>query len=131
MLYEVITRWDTPKSGEDVLQILVAEKQWVSAGEKHFPNFRMVLDIGNSGIDGCVGYLHFCRPYFSLAGTETAIHGALVANQKQNPVRIFMDEVGDGGEVFFAERIWHTDVILEFHDIGHRLFPYRIAWKFD
>ena len=82
---------------DDVLQVLIGDHQTVTAGQQD------VTDLGMSGhiIDALVdlGHRHLAVILTgkTAAGAVTAVHGALVGDQQQHPVRIAMGQAGGGG----------------------------------
>ena len=88
---------DGAQALDDVLQVLIGDHQTVTAGQQD------VTDLGMSGhiIDALVdlGHRHLAVILTgkTAAGAVTAVHGALVGDQQQHPVRIAMGQAGGGG----------------------------------
>lgn len=82
---------------DDVFKLFVALHECVAAGKKNIANFGMIADIVETFLDLAIGNGGIMLPRKPAAGAVTAVHGALVGDKEQNPVRITMSQTGHGG----------------------------------
>ena len=82
---------------DDVFKLFVALHECVAAGKKNIANFGMIADIVETFLDLAIGNGGIVLPRKPAAGAVTAVHGALVGDKEQNPVRITMSQTGHGG----------------------------------
>ena len=88
---------DGPKFGDDLLEQVVGEHQGVAAGEEHVPDLLMLPDILDTGFDLLHGHGAVLLPGEPATGAVAAVHGALVGDQEQHPVRVPMGQALHGG----------------------------------
>ena len=82
---------------DDVFKLFVALHECVAAGKKNIANFGMIADIVETFLDLAIGNGGIMLPRKPAAGAVTAVHGALVGDKEQDPVRITMSQTGHGG----------------------------------
>lgn len=82
---------------DDVFKLFIALHECVAAGKKNIANFGMIADIVETFLDLAIGNGGIMLPRKPAAGAVTAVHGALVGDKEQNPVRITMSQTGHGG----------------------------------
>ena len=79
---------------ENILQPPVSEQQRVTARDEDFPDGRRCTQVIKARCNGPVRDHHFSLAHLAFTGAEPAVHGAFTADQKERPVRVFMDQVG-------------------------------------
>ena len=82
---------------DDVFKLFIALHECVAAGKKNIANFGMIADIVETFLDLAIGNGGIMLPRKPAAGAVTAVHGALVGDKEQDPVRITMSQTGHGG----------------------------------
>ena len=88
----------------------------------------IISDVFNSPHDLFHGNVLVMLPRESSSGAVTAVHGALVRNKEQNPVRITMGHARNGAELIFSQgiRVFIRRKI-QFIRSGNCLFPDRVV----
>ena len=87
----------------------------------------MAGDIIDAGAHRLPGDHHAIGAHLAFAGAETAVHGALGADQKKHPVRILMDQIGNRAEIFLVQRVLHAYIVLHFRNGRDSLLPERVT----
>jgi hypothetical protein len=61
-------------------------------------------------------------PHLSFPVAETAVHGALAGDEKENPVRIVVGQTRDRRQLLFVQGIIKASFVGEFPHVRHSLF---------
>ncbi len=81
---------DFAQFGQDVLQALFPHQEGITAGKQHIANHRFAANVVDTGINFLQGARAILLACQTAAGAVTAIHGALIGNQKEHPVGVAM-----------------------------------------
>ena len=87
------------------MQAAGREDQRVAAGEDDFADFRVGGDIGVGGGQFGIAQQAAIGADLFAAEAEAAIDRAGEQGLEQRPVRIAVDDAGDGGERFVGDRV--------------------------
>src|SRR4030042_6902517 len=124
---ENLQMWYSPQLSENVLQFLVREQEGISTRDNDIPDLLMLPDISNpvfnvSGIDLA------CITYFSFPRAETAVSRTYRGNEKQNPVRIPVNDTVYRRIVVLCKRIIGTGIFSQFRRAGNPLPGKRVPF---
>src|SRR4029450_8191709 len=96
-----------PNTTQEVLKLVVREKQGIATGEEHVTHLCVLLEIREGLVKVCVQLLLAGAAYHSTAGAIAAIRSATVRYQKENSVRIAMDQARYRHVAIFPTGIGH------------------------
>ena len=122
---------DGLQAGKDGVQFIIFKEERVAAGEEHFPDGWCLLQIFQTRLDGLGGDHHVRTADLSFAGTEAAIHGTGIGDEKQGPVRVFVHQIGDRTQVFLAQGINHAHGVMQLDSVRDGLLPDGVSRLFN
>ena len=99
---------DRAQPAEDFLQLRIAEKQRVTAGEKHVAHFGVFFEITKRGFEFGVQFLFAHSADDPAPGTIAAVARATIGHEKQDAIGITMDQTRDRHVRIFAARVRHV-----------------------
>jgi hypothetical protein len=70
-------------------------------------------------------------PHLSFSVAETAVHGALAGDEKENPVRIVVGQTWDRRQLLFVQRVIKAFFIRDFPKVRHGLLVEGICLSPD
>ena len=126
-----ISRWGMARrSLQDIFEPGVAEHQRVAARDDDVPDLGVAADVVQAVLD--VAGMDLARVAdLALPGAEPAVRGAAVRDEKQQPVRIAVDDARHGRILVLAQRVGHPVVLVELGRVGHDLAVDGIAFMLD
>src|SRR5665648_1045275 len=121
--------WNFSELCKNIFKNFIADTKTISSGKQYISYLWCISDIFNAlvNIFSVSGAIIFAGKSSSRA--MSAIHGALVRNQKKYSVRISVRQPGSWGVLILMKRVKHICIAsVSFCKGWHCLHSYRAPW---